>query len=446
MNFFKMFTCIALLALLALLAACNQTSIEEAEAPDAPSQYYNSYIQTEIEDAAAPVQTTGVLPSIYLSINANSIHRHDWRNSTVFMRNAGDYSFNQMTAQVRGRGNSTWRYMGDKRPFRVRLSQPMEMPGGSAPSTDWSFIANTIDMTLMRTYLAYYLGELLSGFDYSPTHSFVHVYMDGNYRGVYMISDQMHVANGRVEISHHPDPTLSEYFVQWCRHGRAPDDVYFRVGVHNTPFQLRYPSGRRLTDGHISFAHDFLYLVDNAMVRMDFDAITSLIDVPSFIDFYLVNEFFKNADVGFSSVFFTIRQTSTGPRLFAGPVWDFDQSAGGSYSPPWFADYSPRGAWVIHANHWLRNFIVIPALREQVADRWQEIRDVEIVQMIEHMEYISVRYAACFDRNFERWPHKLGNYVWRTPRTISAINTREEQVAHLADWFRQRAEWMDGFL
>jgi len=335
--------------------------------------------------------------------------------------------------------------MGEKRPLRIRFSEARPMLGSSYAATDWNLINNASDYSLVRSYAAYYLGYLLRGRGFGPAHHLVHVYMDGDYRGVYLLTQQNQVHEGRVELAYNSNPALSEYFLQWCRHRRSEGDVYFHVGEGRTPFELRYPSGRRLTAEHTAFAQYFINQVDAAMISMNYEAITALIDVPSFVDFYLVNEFFKNVDVGFSSAFFQIRQTDTGPRLFAGPLWDFDQSSGSSYVSGWYTDYSPQRLWVVHANHWLRNFIVIPELRDSVAKRWHEIRDNEIAAMIHHLEDISIRYRACFDRNFQRWPNKLGNYLWRTPRTIMAIDTHEGQMAHLVDWFRQRAAWFDEF-
>ena len=101
--------------------------------------------------------------------------------------------------------------------------------------------------------------------------------------------------------------------------------------------------------------------------------------------------------------------------------------------------------WVARANHWLRSFVVVPQLREITAERWHEIRDNEVAAMIVHLEYISVRYRTCFDRNFDRWDNKLGNYLWRNPLSITMIDTHEGQIAHLVDWFNQRKVWFDEF-
>jgi len=49
----------------------------------------------------------------------------------------------------------------------------------------------------------------------------------------------------------------------------------------------------------------------------------TLIDEASFIDWFIVEELFKNVDVGYSSVYY---YKDKGGLLKMGPVWDFDLS------------------------------------------------------------------------------------------------------------------------
>jgi len=47
-------------------------------------------------------------------------------------------------------------------------------------------------------------------------------------------------------------------------------------------------------------------------------------NVELFANFYIVNELMKNPDIGFSSVFMTMRGQGSYRRLYKGPIWDFD--------------------------------------------------------------------------------------------------------------------------
>ena len=145
------------------------------------------------------------LPSLHLSIapnvhhdpgvpgGPNELHREIWRPTTVSLRcYTGTYQEFTVGAQARGRGNSTW-VMSDKQPLRIRFDTARPMFGSNYAARDWTLIANASDHTLMRHYSAYFLGSLLDGLDFSPTGQFLHLYMDGEYRGVYMLRDRKSV-------------------------------------------------------------------------------------------------------------------------------------------------------------------------------------------------------------------------------------------------------------
>ena len=437
--------CLLFMAIVASFAACGTrgNAYEGENYPDYGYEAYPDYINNEIVAYEAPVaHEASVLPSLHITIDARDIHRHDWQEVIVSL-DGSDYEFDETEARIRGRGNSTWRYMGEKRPFRIRFDTARPMFGSDYAARDWVFLANAIDYSMMRNYAAYYLAYLFGRAGFAPARHFVHVYTNGEYRGVYMLSDQVQVHYGRVDITLDRDPALSEYLIEWCRHHKSPDDVYFVV--NGIPFVIKHTSSRYETDGHVAFASEFITQIDTAIRSLDFETLEPLICVPSFVDLYLVNEFTKNADVSFSSLNFTIRRRANGTRLVAGPIWDFDQSAGGSYAH-WYPDYSPRRIWAALSNTWFAHMILIPEFRDEVARRWYEVRDDQIVTMIERLEELAAIYRACFERNFERWPDKLGNYLWRTPATVVAIPTFVGQVEYLTDWFRQRAVWMDGWL
>ena len=404
-----------------------------------------------------------VLPSLHISgINGRAInHRGEWLREIRFtLSDAGEYDFENIRGRIRGRGNSTWG-MGGKNPYRIRFESPLRMFGTEYIARDWVLLANSMDFAMMRTVGAFGLGARMGRFDFSPVAArFVHLYLDGEYQGVYQLTDQMQRLPGRVEVRFDPDPALSEYYIEWCRHGRREGQVYFSVrGVPfgrppgdpwfrsggTVPFRVRYPNADDMTPGHLAFVSGFIYRVGEAVYSGVFEEVAAVIDIPTFVDFYLVQEFTKNADVFFSSVHFTVRLDDDGRhRLYAGPLWDFDQSAGGSVFPN-YPDYSPQGLWAGYRNELFSQLMLIPEFRQTVADRWFEIRDTAVADTLEEIRYLTTVYRADFERNFERWPDKLGQGLWRTPPTMRPIDTFEGQVAYLIDWYEQRIVWLDEF-
>jgi len=398
------------------------------------------------------------LPSLHLSIapyERGGLDRWEWRPSTVSLRGGAntpaEHTFEGIRIEARGRGNTSWNN-SNKRPLRIRFDTARTMFGSDYRALNWTLIANALEHSMVRNYSAYLLGELLDGLDFSPARHFVHLYMDGEYRGVYMLSDQMNINDGRMLLTAGNVPDLSEYFLEWCF--RASDEnepyAYFVIGsmsffrsngrVEGVPFGIRFPGGSilRRNLGHREFAKNFIMRVDDTLARGDFYEIAQVIDVPSFIDFYLVQELFKNQDVGVSSLFFQIRRVGARHKLFAGPLWDFDRSIGSS---DW-GSTSPQGAWAATQNQFFRHLMNTNQFRGKVAARWSEIRNDEVQTMIREIRDLTTAYRACFERNFRRWPNKNTHGIPMELRRLPFPG----QVDFLIDWLEQRKAWMDGFL
>ena len=432
------------------LTACSEDEkyASDSSIPDGISEYLEEIFEEDIA-VIPPVQLPRGLPmpSLHLSIDAHNILRDEWtRGIMVSLRGAGEeFDFENKLARVRGRGNASWWAMGEKRPFRMRLETPRSMFGTEYIARDWVLLANSIDYSHMRTVGAFELGIRLGRFDFSPVSAiFVHVYLNGDYRGVYQLTDHMQRYPGRVEVDFNADPTLSEYYIEWCRHGRRPDDIFFYAD--GIPFVVHYPDADDMTPEHVEFISDFINKVNQAINNGIFDEVAELIDIPTFVDFYFVNEFTKNADVFFSSVHLTVRlEENSRHRLYAGPLWDFDQSAGGTFDD-FYPDYSPQGPWAAYRSEWFSRLMQIPEFKSIVSERWFEIRDVEVAGTLAEIRYLTTTYRDDFELNFKRWTNKLGQYLWRTPPAMRVIDTYEGQVDYLLDWYEQRIIWMNEFL
>jgi len=253
----------------------------------------------------------------------------------------------------------------------------------------------------------------------------------------------MNINDGRMELTSNDNPALSEYFLEWNQRASWQSEPYEWFAVQGMNFDIRFPGGSVLRQdrGHLKFARDFIARVDAAMASGDFNEISSIIDIPSFVDYYLVQEFFRNQDVGGLSLFFQVRQTETGPMLFAGPLWDFDLSCGIGY--PRGNIRPPQGVWAAERNRFFRFLVDTDWFRKEVGTRWQYIRDNNKVQtMIGRVNYLATTYQTCFEHNFVRWPNKN---VWVIPLALVPLSFTE-QVEFLTDWFQQRKLWMDEFL
>jgi len=230
------------------------------------------------------------------------------------------YAFEDITGRIRGRGNSTWH--GDaapeKRPLLVRFDERRNMPASEATARHWILLANHFDRSLLRNHAALTLASSLDGMSFTPSSYFVHLYVNGDYMGVYQLTDERNTDRGRISLTAHENPSESEYL--------------FNVNFWQNPpviHNLRFPDYEEGGVEYYQYVHNFLNNVHDAINSRDFESINSLIDISSFVDFYLVEEILRNADQ--NARFLSIRGTGEDRRLHLGPNWDFKHAAGNSY-------------------------------------------------------------------------------------------------------------------
>ena len=387
-------------------------------------------------------------PTIHITSRTDpfTAPRDFWHGAQITVKSEDPwFSLYNVDVLLRGRGNTTWWFGPEKRPLRFRFDEPHEMLGFDTPHRDWILLANHFDRSLLRNYTALHLGRQLGGLDNTPRCSFVHLYVNGQYMGVYQITDERDLGIGRTDIVLHEDPAISEFMLEWD--GRMRDEPFkgldWVLTSTDVPFEIRFPSGQDSSRAHAAYVLDYLERVSHALRSGNFEEFRSLVDIQSFVDFYLVQEFVKNPDVHWSSVFMTIRWFGDNRRLVMGPLWDFDIAAGNyRRMSPMELGYSPYGITAASRNYWFRYAMKMPEFAQIVACRWNNIRHNEIYGTIRRIEDIQRQYAADFNRNFER--HQImGTRVWDEPDEILEITTHAEQVAHLVQWLYRRADWLD---
>lgn len=453
-------------SLLFFLVACAQADGAPVAAVFSDEPIIRTHAVTEFPVAEVAVYTyeeiephAGLMPygvrdfpllRIYSELDPFDIERELWHSGYASVSGASPaYNFTGARITLRGRGNSTWGRGVEKRPLRLRFDEPRAMLDSGHEAQDWILLANLFDFSLLRNYAAFYLANLLDGMDFAPFSRFVHLYVNGEYWGVYQLADERDGGEGRAELIFDPDPAVSEHIFEMDFHSSGRSRYPRAENIEGEDFFVAGERWYRLRGvpqnyraAHAEYLREFMEAVKAAAAR-DFEAISAVLDVDSFVDFYLVNELFKTNDIADFSVFFQIRGYGDGRRLFYGPVWDFDRSSGSM-----IAHYSPEDIFAARRNNLFRELVAVPEIHEKIVARWNEIYANEIPQMLERILYISSGYADAFERNFYRHCEIFrGETAWfdRIPAPKRAIGNFPGQVEYLINWLEARAAWLDGF-
>ncbi|GGM94693.1 hypothetical protein GCM10009721_21200 [Terrabacter tumescens] len=276
-------------------------------------------------------------------------------------------TYNGILKEMKGRGNSTWIY--PKKPYQIKLDKNTELASGAGAAKTWVLLANYLDASLVRNELSYNLeGALLKreGLnDYSIKGRMIDLFIDGNFRGSYLLAEKVQVGPTRVDITDldkanssanpgldlgtiaptkasltdsrfaglseaqyvnfpnvAPDYTKGGYLLEMDFVSRAREEKSYFVTKRGTGFTVKSPEVAHPDE--VSFVAQYMQKLENA-IYSDGSTYTSYIDVPSFANYYALQELIANDDAFKSSTFMYL---NNGGKLVAGPVWDCDRTLG----------------------------------------------------------------------------------------------------------------------
>ena len=218
---------------------------------------------------------------------------------------------------IRGRGNYTWG--AQKKPYSITTMNPADLLG-MGEAREWILLANTLDATHLRNKTAYDLAAEI-GLSYSPQSRWADLYLNGEYAGLYLLTERNEIHPQRVDIG------SGNFLVSM--------ELEFRLEEQNYPY-IRTDRGTVLrihqTDLNAQAIRQIWESAENAIFSEDgIDPVTGkswteLIDLDSWAKKYLIEELLGNYDAASISQYFYYDQASG--KIFAGPVWDMDNSQG----------------------------------------------------------------------------------------------------------------------
>ncbi|MGO4905904.1 CotH kinase family protein [Flavobacterium sp. W20_MBD1_R3] len=202
---------------------------------------------------------------------------------------------------------------------------------GMPSENDWILNGLGFDPSLVRDYLAYYMARQMG--NYATKTEYCEVVINGDYKGLYVFQEKIKSNDNRVnvvkiEATDNALPNITGGYITKADKTTGGDPVAF--WMDETKFVHDLPKPENATVEQTAYIKaEFEKLQDHAYDNDLEDGFRTIIDVPSFVDFMLVNELCSNADVYQSSTFF---HKDRGGKLRAGPVWDFNQGFGSTFT------------------------------------------------------------------------------------------------------------------
>ena len=247
-----------------------------------------------------------------------------------------EYSFSSKPAGIRVRGNTTSRYV--KKPYRIKFDKKISIFGSEYKYKSWCLLALYQDFSDIKDYTAFKISKNVNPDKFTPSANHVEVYMNGEFLGLYLLTDQVDEKEGRLGVEAEFDANATEVpFVAQIDLNITEDGVegvdYFRLHLDkygvDMYFDIQYPGpDERYTAAQFNYIKNYIIKVNDlifksGLTQAEFE---KYVDLNAFIDYFLIQEVMGQAEINNKSVKMS---KAVGGKLVMGPVWDFDWATGG---------------------------------------------------------------------------------------------------------------------
>jgi hypothetical protein len=307
---------------------------------------------------------------------------------------------------------------------------------------DWILNGLAFDDSMIRDYISYNLSRQIG--EYAPRTVYCEVLINGEYKGLYILQEKIKADDNRVDIRKIENgdddfPDVSGGYITKADKVDLEDVAAWTVSSY-------------IGNNDVNFIHEFpkpkdITTQQSLYIRSQFDKLNtttasgnisfsqgypSVIDVPSFIDFMILNELSSNVD-GYQ--FSTYFHKDKNGKLRAGPLWDFNLTYGNDLFR-WGFDRSKTDQWQfsngdnIGARFW-KDLFNNAEYKCHMAKRWNSLIQsggpLNLANINAFIDETVTAISEASARNIARWPpisaDHPANYPYNYALEIANIKT-----------------------
>ena len=333
---------------------------------------------------------------------------------------------------IKLRGNSSLSFNQKKYTIELRDESGKDVAAsllGMPAHSDWVLLAPYNDVSAVRDPLAFQLWRDMG--HWAPRTRMVELTLNGDYRGIYILSEAIKRDSMRVDIAKLKKSDIAGrdvtggYILRIDTYDEEDATFPSKVpgigeGIMTSQitWSCIYPKKKNLQPEQLAYIEEFVDSMELAIQSDDFAdpqrGYAHFIDVPSFVDYFIHTELSLNADGYKRSAYFykeKLHADGTGGKLVAGPVWDYNLAYGNCN----FCNANNPEAWCFEGGNtqptpafWQR-LLQDPAFRKAVKMRYKALRkgvlsNKAINSYIDQHSKLLAPYIA---RHFEKYPELL---------------------------------------
>ena len=384
------------------------------------------------------VNPSGTLPVLYITTENNTpvTSKDYYLKASYYLDAKGIAGYDNigsaaapLTMEIKGRGNYSWTGF-NKKPYRLKLTDKQPLLG-MVKSKHFNLLAHADDAKDKKGYMRNAAGFELSkmlGIAWTPDARPLEVVMNGDYIGLYFLTEHIRVDQDRVNIVEQADEETDAqkitggWLVEIDNYDEDPHITIKEGG--KTTMWVTYKSPEVLSSEQETYLTQQIHLLDNLIYGdKNSDELWQHLDMDALARFYIVQEITDNYESFHGSCYLYKDMGDTEKWKF-GPVWDFGSAFNRDKS-----QYLFQGD--VWHNHWIPEICKFPAFMQHVQTIWKDFYANRFNDIFTFTadQLSLLKTAAAADA--QRWPDYNGNAD--LTKRITQINDR----------LRKNAEWLN---
>lgn len=308
---------------------------------------------------------------------------------------------------------------------------------GMPEENDWILGGMVFDTALIRDYLCHSLSRQMG--NYASRARYCEVIINNVYHGLYILQEKLKADDDRIDVTKISTtdnllPDLSGGYI--VKADKTTGDDYINWTMYswngaNIDYILELPKQENATTAQVNYIRSVFFNLETAAKNGNLSVVNgypSLIDVPSFIDFMIINEFASNADAYTYSTYF---HKDRNGKLRAGPLWDFDLTYGNDLFM-WSFDRSKTYVWQFQyggndGSRFWYDLFYNSQFRCYLSKRWNELtqpgQPLNHALLEDFIDQTAALISEAVARDYQRWG-KSGSHTQRIANIKSFIAAR----------------------
>lgn len=434
-----------------------------------PAAEKQAFYDTLTKDREIPII------SIYTEDRAEILSLEEYVNCVVDVFNCDkSFAMNEIPAGIRVRGNSS-AYYGDveqiranKAPYRIKFAEKQGMLGLNDGAECKSWVLLKTEGNLIPNDIAFRMGRaIMDGHAFCTDSTFVHLYVNEEFYGIYLLCEQSQVNKNRVDISEPVagyEGTDIGYYLELDNYAWSdPTNIFFThryangsltdiEGVYRSFAQAEYTIKSDVTsDAQVTFIdrymnnlftalydaceNDIYQTLDESgnLVSSDYtssyEVADALLDLESVVNMYILHEIVHSYDCGEGSFYMCIdfSPDSKCTKLQFTSPWDFNwayaDEAAGQYYAAAFCDEEFMKEYGDRSNPWFVLLMQEDWFLDMVREKWTTLHENGTLEDCLKAEE---DYLATYEKDM----------LYAGENVLYAAD-------YLLDWIRTRIGWLD---